>query len=179
MVLVHGFFHGDPHPGNVFILPENTICLLDYGMVGRLDNQLKGYLLDLLLAITGRDVDEVVSRFQAIPATCRINSTYGRSSGTSPNSSTAITKSLSRTLKCGRMLMEFLEIMTTYRIRFQPDLMLLAKALVAIEGDGPASLTRRSIWLRIVRPFMEKAIKKRMSSAKCAEGISDHLTGLT
>ncbi len=61
MVLVHGFFHGDPHPGNVFILPENIICLLDYGMVGRLDDQLKAYLLDLLLAITGRDVDEVVS----------------------------------------------------------------------------------------------------------------------
>ena len=60
MVLVHGFFHGDPHPGNVFILPDNVICLLDYGMVGRLDKELKGYLIDLLLAIIKRDANEVI-----------------------------------------------------------------------------------------------------------------------
>ena len=61
MVLVHGFFHGDPHPGNVLIMPDNIICLLDYGMVGRLSEELKVYLIDLLLAIIKRDVDEVIS----------------------------------------------------------------------------------------------------------------------
>src|SRR6266511_1310774 len=60
-VLDHGFFHGDPHPGNVRILEGNVICLLDYGMVGRLDPQLKHYLTDILLAIVKRDVDEVIS----------------------------------------------------------------------------------------------------------------------
>ncbi|HEX9024252.1 MAG TPA: AarF/UbiB family protein, partial [Geobacteraceae bacterium] len=61
MVLVHGFFHGDPHPGNVMILPDNVICLLDYGMVGRIDAELKEYLIDILLAIVRRNVDEVIS----------------------------------------------------------------------------------------------------------------------
>ena len=54
------FFMAILIPGNVFILPENVICLLDYGMVGRLDKELKGYLIDLLLAIIKRDANEVI-----------------------------------------------------------------------------------------------------------------------
>ncbi|HSR36342.1 MAG TPA: AarF/UbiB family protein, partial [Desulfurivibrionaceae bacterium] len=59
MVMEHGFFNGDPHPGKVLILPGNVICLLDYGMVGRLDAKLRAYLADILTAIVKRDVDEI------------------------------------------------------------------------------------------------------------------------
>jgi ubiquinone biosynthesis protein len=176
MVLVHGFFHGDPHPGNVFILPENTICLLDYGMVGRLDNQLKGYLLDLLLAITGRDVDEVVSLLSY--------------SGDLPDQLNirALKRDLSefidsyyelplQEIEVGRMLMEFIEIITTYHIKFQPDLMLLSKALITIEGMG-RELDPRFDMIEHVRPFMESAIKERISPRQMVTDIREHFTGL-
>ena len=38
-IFVHGFFHGDPHPGNIFILAENVICFLDFGMMGCLSRE--------------------------------------------------------------------------------------------------------------------------------------------
>ena len=60
-VLDHGIFHGDPHPGNVFVLPDNIICMLDYGMVGRLDEALKQRLADLLTAVFKRDVDRLIT----------------------------------------------------------------------------------------------------------------------
>lgn len=176
MVLVHGFFHGDPHPGNVFILPENTICLLDYGMVGRLDNQLKGYLLDLLLAITGRDVDEVVSLLSY--------------SGDLPDqlNMRALKRDLSefidsyyelplQEIEVGRMLMEFIEIITTYHIKFQPDLMLLSKALITVEGMG-RELDPRFDMIEHVRPFMESAIKERISPRQMVTDIREHFIGL-
>ncbi len=47
-VLDYGLFHADPHPGNVFILPGQVICMLDYGMVGRLGQDLKDQLIELL-----------------------------------------------------------------------------------------------------------------------------------
>ncbi len=161
MVLVHGFFHGDPHPGNVMILPDNVICLLDYGMVGRIDAELKEYLIDILLAIVRRNVDEVISVLL-----------YSGEITDSLNIK-ALKRDLTefiddyyeiplQDIEVGRMLMEFLEIMTTYRIRFQPDLMLLAKALVAVEGMG-RKLDPQFDMVAHLRPFMESAIKKRVS----------------
>jgi len=176
MVLVHGFFHGDPHPGNVFILQGNTICLLDYGMVGRLDDQLKGYLLDLLLAITGRDVDEVVSLLSY--------------SGDLPDqlNMRALKRDLSefidsyyelplQEIEVGRMLMEFIEIITTYHIKFQPDLMLLSKALITVEGMG-RELDPRFDMIEHLRPFMESALKERISPRQVVTDIREHFIGL-
>ncbi|MCH8805734.1 MAG: AarF/ABC1/UbiB kinase family protein [Planctomycetes bacterium] len=54
-VFVHGFFHADPHPGNVFVLPGEVICLLDFGMVGRIDRRGREHFADLLLAFSARD----------------------------------------------------------------------------------------------------------------------------
>ena len=172
MVLTHGFFHGDPHPGNVLILPDNVICLLDYGMVGRLDAQLKGYLTDILLAIVQRDVDEVIS---LLLYSGEITDTLD---------TRALRRDLSafidsyyeiplHEIEVGRMLLEFLEIITTYRIKFQPDLMLLSKALVAIEGMG-RELDPDFDMVEHLRPFMKKAVKDRVSPRQIMREMSSH-----
>ncbi len=54
-IFVHGFFHADPHPGNVFVLPGNVICLLDFGMMGRLDRRARESFADLVYAVARRD----------------------------------------------------------------------------------------------------------------------------
>jgi ubiquinone biosynthesis protein len=176
MVLVHGFFHGDPHPGNVLILPDNTICLLDYGMVGRLDEQLKGYLVDLLLAIIRRDVDEVISLLS-----------YSGDINEQINIR-ALKRDLSefidsyyelplKEIEVGRMLTDFIEIITTYNIRLQPDLALLTKTLVTIEGMG-RELDPHFDMIEHLRPFIEKAIKERVSPRHLANDLGEHFLSL-
>ncbi len=176
MVLVHGFFHGDPHPGNVLILPNNIICLLDYGMVGKLDHSLKSYLLDILLATIKQDMDEIISHL-----------IYSGDISDSLN-----TRALKRDLgefidnyfeiplneiQVGKALMEFIEIITLYHIRFHPDTMLLAKALVTIEGMG-RELDPNFNMVEHLRPFIEKALKERVSPGHIAKDFSDHLLGI-
>ena len=53
-----GFFHADPHPGNIFVLPKNVICLIDFGMMGSVDNFTKERFVDLLDSIVRKDVSK-------------------------------------------------------------------------------------------------------------------------
>jgi len=170
MVLNHGFFHGDPHPGNVLMLPGNTICLLDYGIVGRLDEGLKTFLTDLLYAIVNRDVDEMVSLLLF-------------AGDISDNLDTlALKRDLShfidsyyeiplKDIEVGRMLMEFIEIITLYSIRIQPDLMLLVKALVLVESMG-RSLDPAFNMVEHLRPFIDKALRRKYSPLRVSRDIN-------
>lgn len=173
MVLTHGFFHGDPHPGNVLILPDNVICLLDYGMVGRLDAQLKGYLTDILLAIVQRDVDEVISLLLysgEIADTLDTRALKRDLTGLIDN----YYETPLQEIEVGRVLLEFLEVITTYHIKFQPDLMLLAKALVAIEGMG-RELDPTFDMVEHLRPFMKQAVRDRFSPRQLIREMNSNL----
>lgn len=66
MVFEHGFFHADPHPGNIFALPGNRIAFLDLGMVGRLTDALRFRLTDLIIALVENDVDAAARALAAI-----------------------------------------------------------------------------------------------------------------
>lgn len=160
-VLVHGFFHGDPHPGNIFILDGNTICMLDYGMVGRLGDDLKYQLADLLVAVLQRDVERVISQL------------IYSGDLTDEVDTRALKRDLAefiddyyeiplQEINAGKLLGEFVEILTHYRIRFPSDLMLLAKALVTMEGIG-RQLDPGFNMIGHLKPFMEKLVRERMT----------------
>jgi ubiquinone biosynthesis protein len=64
-ILVDGFFHADPHPGNLFLTPDGRIALIDLGMIGRITRSMQGELLRLVLAVSegcGDEVADVVIR---------------------------------------------------------------------------------------------------------------------
>lgn len=173
MVLEHGFFHGDPHPGNVLILPGNAICLLDYGIVGRLDDGLKTFLIDILNAIVNRDVDEIVSLLLfAGDITDNLDIR-----GLKRDLSIFIDGYYEIPLKeieVGRMLMEFIEIIVLYNIRIQPDLMLLAKALVLIEGMG-RKLDPGFNMVEHLRPVIARALQRKFWPRHLSRDISSLL----
>ena len=160
-VLEHGLFHGDPHPGNIFVLPENVICMLDYGMVGRLGRDLKNQLIDLLESLLRKDADQIISHLLY--------------SGELSDDSDL--KDLRRDLhefiedyydiqlqeiKVGRLLSEFIEILTHYQIKLPADFMLLAKALVTMEGLG-RQLDPEFNMIEHLGPYIEKLVRERLS----------------
>lgn len=160
-VLVHGFFHGDPHPGNFFILPGNTICMLDYGMVGRLGENLKFQLVDLLVAVLQRDADSVIS--QLLYSGELMDETNIRHLKRDLNEFIDDYYEVPlQEIKVGKLLTEFVEILMLYRIKFPSDLMLLAKALVTMEGIG-RQLDPDFDMISHLRPFMEKLLRERVT----------------
>ncbi|HEX3033047.1 MAG TPA: AarF/UbiB family protein, partial [Bacillota bacterium] len=65
-VLVEGFYHADPHPGNLLVSSEGVLILLDFGMVGRVDRQMKASMVDLAVALFKKDAGGVVEAFDAL-----------------------------------------------------------------------------------------------------------------
>jgi ubiquinone biosynthesis protein len=173
MVLNHGFFHGDPHPGNVMILADNVICLLDYGIVGRLDEDLKTFLNDILFAIVSRDMDEVVSLLLFAGDISDILNVRALKRDLA-NFIDSYYEIPLKDIEVGRMLMEFIEIITLYNIRIQSDLMLLAKSLVIVEGMG-RNLDPGFNMVEHLRPFMEKALRQKYSPRRIAHEFNSIL----
>ncbi|MCF6237832.1 MAG: AarF/UbiB family protein [Candidatus Marinimicrobia bacterium] len=165
-VLDFGLFHADPHPGNVFILPDQVICMLDYGMVGHLGQDLKDQLVDLLQALLNKDVDSIISQLLY-------------SGELSDNSDL---KNLRRDLhdfiddyydivlqdiKVGKLLSEFIEILTHYRIHFPADFMMLAKALIVMEGVG-LQLDPGFNMVSYMRPYVNRLVLERYNPKNVA-----------
>mgnify|MGYP001388241493 FL=1 len=159
-VLEHGLFHGDPHPGNIFVMPEHVICMLDYGMVGRLGQGLKDQLIDLLEALLRKDAEQIISSLLY----------------TGELTDDTDLKNLRRDLqefiedyydillqdiKVGRLLAEFIDLLTHYRIHLPADFMLLTKALVAMEGLG-RQLDPQFNMVGHLRPWIERLVRERL-----------------
>jgi ubiquinone biosynthesis protein len=171
MVLNHGFFHGDPHPGNVLIMPGNVICLLDFGMVGRLDSGLKRYLTDILSSVIRHDVDGLAN---TIIGAGEMNETLNLRS---------LKKGLSdfidgyfeiplKEIEVGKMLLEFIDLISTHRIKMHPDLTMLVKVLVVVEGMG-RELDPQFDMIGHLRPFLEEALLEKHSPGRMLKELSE------
>ena len=162
-----GVFHGDPHPGNIRIRRDGTICLLDYGMVGMLDERIREQLIDLLLAVSQQNVDAAVKLVLQLGESHReidrpllqvdmrdfVVNYYGIE--------------LER-LNVGRMLSDFVGILSNHGVRCPGSLLLLIRALVTLEGIG-RSLDPGFNLASHLQPFVERLVRARYHPSRLAE----------
>jgi ubiquinone biosynthesis protein len=166
-VLDFGLFHADPHPGNVFILPDQVICMLDYGMVGRLGQDLKDQLIDLLQALLNRDVDRIISQL-LYSGELTDNSDMKNLRRDLHDFIEDYYDIVLQDIKVGKLLSEFIEILTHHRIHFPADFMVLAKALVIMEGVG-RQLDPDFNMISHMRPYVNKLVFERFSPKNISE----------
>src|SRR5438874_4916409 len=140
-ILVEGFFHADPHPGNVFLTPDDRIALLDLGMVGRVMPRLQEDLLQLLLAISeghGEDASQIAIKigeprreFDQAEFSRRISEIVGQQK-------TATIEQM----QVGRLVLEITRCAADCQIRVPPELTLLGKTLLNLDQVGRALAPR-------------------------------------
>jgi ubiquinone biosynthesis protein len=162
MIVEDGFFHADPHPGNVFYLPGNRIAFIDFGMVGRLTEERRTQLIQLLLGLVRHEPDRVAdvmldwtgdaavdeaSLIQEIQAF--VDQYHGV---------------LLKQLSIGTMLNDLAATLRTHSIVLPPDLALLIKAFITLEGMG-RELDPDFDMAGEALPMLEKAFRVRYTPA--------------
>jgi len=134
-VLVHGFFHADPHSGNVMVTPDGRLCFLDWGLVGHLTRRLRYALADFWLAAVDQDADRIVQiAADLAPVDARPKLRLMEQEIT-----LALREELNFTighLELGRAMLKLLFIFSRHGIPLSRDYSYMAKAILAIEEVG-------------------------------------------
>ncbi len=158
MVLIDGFFHADPHPGNVFFLPGNRFAIIDCGMVGRLSQERRDQIADLLAALVARDIDTLRDILVGWAGDAPIDDDK-----LAADVDELIFNYESAPLKqvrFGNLLNELTTIMRENHLLVPPDLTMLFKALITLEGLG-RQLDPDFQIVRHLTPFVKRVIIDR------------------
>jgi ubiquinone biosynthesis protein len=164
MIFQHGFYHGDPHPGNLIVLQDGAIGLLDFGMVARLDESLREDIEDMLISIVSQDAQRLttlVMRLGAVPPGLD-------ESALSVDLSEFVSHYANQpidTFDLAGALTEMIEIVQRYRIALPSPLAMLIKVLVMLEGTARILEPNFSL-MELIQPYQKKMLLRRMSPAR-------------
>jgi len=161
MIFDRGEYHADPHPGNIVLLPGNVVGLLDWGMIGRIDESLREDIEEMFIAIANRDGDRlsrIIVRLGAVPseldesALCLDVTDFVSHYSALPL----------QELNVAAALNEIIEIIRRYHIMLPARIAMLLRVLVMLEGTSRLVSPTFSL-MDVILPYQQKMIWRRMS----------------
>ncbi|GMR04891.1 MAG: AarF/ABC1/UbiB kinase family protein [Thermodesulfobacteriota bacterium] len=166
-VFDHGLFHGDLHPGNIFVINENKIALVDFGIVGRIDHAMQHNLADILINMAGEDcaaLTKIYMRMGILPEDI---------------DKAAFEREYHDTLLCyfgrpiqyvsfGELLMDYIKLASRHNIMLPRELLLFDKCLIELEGLARILFPEASI-LKECEPYAKKLFTRRFSPSTVIE----------
>jgi len=168
-IFIYGFFHGDPHPGNIFFLPENIICYVDFGMMGKISRSEREDFADLLTAVVKRNDKKMVAAMLKLtdydiePDRERLEQEMGN----------FVDRYLYRPLKelrLGNLLRQLLELVTENRLTIKANFYLMMKALSQVESLG-VDLDPDFEIIAQATPFVQRVQMARLNPKRIAEEL--------
>ncbi len=170
MVFKHGVFHGDLHAGNMFVLPNNRIGFIDFGVVGRLNNKTQEAIANILLALSQEDYDSLAYEYiDLAPYTGFIDvDNFSR------ELRDLIAPHYGLTLKnmnIGKLLMDASSIAATHRLVLPPELIMFFKSIISIEGMGRI-IVKDFDFLKYSIQFASELVQTRYEPQKLVKNFS-------
>ena len=169
MVCENGFFHADPHPGNFFIEPDGTIGLIDFGMVGILDERRQEHLADLLINIDHQDAERLVDVFLDLGVTRKRIDRDSLRRDIEHLLSTYWGLPLSE-LRVSAVLNDVFAIMRRHHLHLPSNLALLLKTVIMIEGLG-VNLDPHFQLTSALEPYADQLIMRKYSPIKLVRNL--------
>ncbi len=160
-VFVHGFFHADPHPGNIFLLEGNRVCMIDYGMMGVLDQERIDELLVFLVSLLTKNTDKMIRLFFKLGIIGEDTDIRALRLDCDDLLNRYEMVELAK-VDTGRLIQQLFDVITRHDIILPADLLIMGKALATIDGVA------RDIYpeldpLNAIRPHVLRIYMRRLA----------------
>lgn len=163
-ILGNGFFHADPHPGNILIVEDKALCLLDWGMVGRLTPEDRHRMIDLINGVVNGDTDAVVAALLAISG----NPTHIDRRALQIDVMDLLDMHLVAAveeIRLGMLLLDISDLIHDHRLKIPLDLFLMIKALVVMEATARLIYPRLNIVAEL-KPHLQRLAMERFNPTR-------------
>ncbi|MBN1961297.1 MAG: AarF/ABC1/UbiB kinase family protein [Deltaproteobacteria bacterium] len=177
-LFIDGFFHADPHPGNAFVLPDDRIALIDFGLIGELTYSMRETLMVLVVGIATHDADTVarllyrlgvaderVSLFRLREACSALFSSYLKDRDSVAN------------IQATRLMSDLLQLATRFHVHIPSEYAIIARAGATVEGII-RQLDPTLEVLDTAKPYLRKLIEEQFSWPNFGEGAMKNIMRL-
>lgn len=158
-IFIDGFFHADPHPGNMFILPNNAVAFVDFGIVGRLDEDTRDVVVNLLIAVSTKNINGILKALEMLGTYVAEESLRDFKNDVRDFIERYYDVPLKR-IEMSSILPQTIELMTRHKLTVPPQFHVMIKALATVDGvarqlDPDFNTTAHT------RPFVERLVHER------------------
>ncbi|MDO9627304.1 MAG: AarF/ABC1/UbiB kinase family protein [Methanobacteriaceae archaeon] len=173
MIFLNGFFHADPHPGNIFVMENDTLCFVDFGMTGRLDNEFMENLAELFIFTVNNDIKGLVNQMIYM----RLIEDPVRLDELKLDLLNILDKYYGAEISdIGGMINEFSmpNMIFKYKIKLPRDFVLLGRVLAMAEELG-RNLDPTFNGISVAQPLIKKILKKKLSPMRFLDYQTQYL----
>ncbi|OQZ04465.1 MAG: hypothetical protein B6D34_02680 [Candidatus Brocadia sp. UTAMX1] len=175
-IFIDGFFHADPHPGNIFILPNNIVAFIDFGMVGRLDEDTKDVIVSLLIAVSMKNINSILKALERLGAFVEEDTLHDFKNDISDFLERYYDIPLKQ-IELSVILPQTIDLMTRHKLKISPQFHILNKALATIDGVA-RQLDPEFNTIAHTRPFVEKLVHDRYDMKHIIKEITSYSSEL-
>ena len=165
-ILVHGLFHADPHPGNILVMPDNVVAFVDFGIIGRVNRQMREMLGETILAVGRHDAERLAEIVVKVATPLRAVDMAALARDLDEMLDLYSDRALGD-LSLRAVFGSITDAMSRHRLRLPADVLLLIKAVSTIEAVG-CQLDPGFKIVEYATPFVERMIEEKRSPGAIA-----------
>jgi ubiquinone biosynthesis protein len=175
-ILDHGFYHADPHPGNMVITSDNRLCLMDWGMVGRLTPDEKNDLLFLIRAAVDKDSKKVTQMLLNI-ATAQKSVNIQQLEKDIMDIMDVYMSLPLKDIQMGQLLEDLVQVLKSHDLRLPPDMSIVVKALITMEGTARILYPNLDV-ISEAEPHVRKLVSRQYSKGYLWQRLRNNLAAM-
>jgi ubiquinone biosynthesis protein len=175
-ILEHGFYHADPHPGNMVTTRDNRLCLMDWGMVGRLTSEERNDLLFLIRAAVDRDSRKLARTVLSLATPGKEVQIRHLEKDLMEIMDIYMSLPL-KEIRVGTLLEDLVEVLKSHTLRLPPDLSIVIKALITVEGTARMLYPELDV-ISEATPHVRRLVSRQYSKGYIWQRLRSNLSAM-